>query len=239
MKKLFLVMSLSVIIIFNEGCTEEEDLLLTSLAGCETNTDFYGKMLLGQELICWNNDYPYQIGSGGTGNCGEGYEYVENPFMSLGMSLEAYDTEEAEYTSLDKIINIEIRFACEGFSTQEKFYDLISVDQYSFAESYEDFGKFIVKYQKDGETYSSLLADNSQSYVEIRDIVPIKPQFTTEPNGNNGLPASMDIQINFSGQLSNEAGDIIAIKNAEVRGKVYRQSPWGYYWEDWGKGWNE
>ena len=135
-------------------------------------------------------------------------------------------------------LDIAALFSCNDYSTQENFYQLLQSSNYAFANNYNDFGKFIIQYYTDDQLYSSINVENSSFQINVSNIEEIKPQFHTEPSGNNGVPASVDVTLTFSCLLVNSNGDHLLIENAKVNGRFYRQSPGGYYWEDWGKGWN-
>ncbi|PXY02932.1 hypothetical protein DF185_02225 [Marinifilum breve] len=220
------------------------------ISNCEITTEYFGTFILKvfskneerqikKENICWNNEYPIQIGSGGLGNCGIGYEDELNPYLSSTINISEYDISKPESNSIIRSMEIEFLSVCNDYSTQESFYNLIQNGNYKFASSRRDFGKFIVSYTAQGKTFRSVDVDNNKMQVSISDTEYIKPKFNTEPNGNNGLPASTKATLTFSCLLKNSDGEFVEIKNAKIRGKFFRQSPWGYYWDDWGKGWDE
>lgn len=254
MKKLILPSVLLLIFLSQSSCSDEEEFTpleeTPSILDCITTTERYAKALLittepedeldHTELLCWNNAHPYQISSGGSSDCGEGYEGVENPSLTMLIFLEEFDENETTRWIVKREIRVGIPFACNDYSTQESFYNLLSVGMHSFANSNKDFGKFIIEYRKqDEETYSSLNADNSDFSIEILEVVRNKPKFHTEPNGNNGNPASVDVKLLFNGNIANSKGEVIEIKDAEVSGTFYRMAPHGHYWEDWGEGWDQ
>jgi len=254
MKHLYLLKLFVIIIVFG-GCEDGE---LKPFIECETETEYYGQFILkyydenplnsgrqhtsSVDQICWNDLYPIQIGAGGNGNCGDGYEGILNPYMGLGVTLYEYDQNMPEYTSHLRGFHIQAPFACDDFSTQENFYQLLQVGEYHFASDFDDFGKFIIKFTdySDGTSiYSSEGVDNDEFRISVDSIINIKPRFHSEPIGNNGIPASIEATLNFSCLLKNGDGKYLLIENAELRGRFYRQSPWGYYWDDWGKGWDD
>ena len=256
MKRLILHSALLLIFLSQSSCLDEEELIpleeAPSVLDCNTTTERYAKALLTTtdpeeeldhtELLCWNNTHPYQISSGGTGECGEGYEDMENPYLTMRINASEFEVDDPRSRIIKRDIIIGIPFACNDYSTQEKFFNLISVGNYSFANSNKDFGRFIVEYiNMDGVViYSSLNADNSEFDVEILEVSRNKSRFNSEPNGNNGNPVSVDVKMVFNCILINDTGEVIEIRDAEVSGTFYRMAPWGdNYWEDWGEGWDQ
>jgi len=240
--------TLSILMVLLSCDKKEEE--TQPISNCDIATEYFGtftlkvysknkEKLIKKENICWNNVYPTQIGSGGLGNCGIGYEDELNPYLSSIIDLYEYDISKPESNSIIRSIEIEFLSDCNDYSTQESFYNLIQNGDYKFASSRRDYGKFIVRYNAQGKTYRSVDVDNNELRVSISDTENIKPKFNTEPNGNNGLPASIKAILTFSCLLKNSDGEFVLIQDAKIRGEIYRQSPWGYYWDDWGKGWDE
>ena len=185
--------------------------------------------------IVWNDEYPMQIASIGR----TGYDFLNNPYLSMGIVLVEYDLTKAEYSSRLRSLEIDLPFTIDDFSTQESFYNLIHEGNYNFASTEVDFGHFIIKYIIGDKIYSSINVYNSLYQIRLSDVVQLKPEFNSVPNGNNGLPASINATLTFSGLLGNEYGEFIYLKEVEIRGRFFRQAPLGNYWDDWGKGWNK
>lgn len=233
MRRLILNSILLIIFISHPSCSDEEELaplppLTPFFLECNTTTEHFGNVLLNdEELLCWSNNYPFQISSQGSGNCGEGYEDIQNPYMAMEIILWEFDEDEPEYSKYKRYLTIGIPFACNDYSTQEKFFDLISRGKYSFSSTNEDLGKFIIEYRKDGEIYSSLYADNSESVVEILEVVK------NRLSGKSAMHASMDVKLGFSCRLANNTGEkVIEINRAEISGRFTRMSPWGQEWDE-------
>ncbi|PZX55504.1 hypothetical protein LV84_02643 [Algoriphagus ratkowskyi] len=237
------------------SCLEDVD-FVPELENCEVDTDHFGQFSLAfynsnpqesssiknisYEALCWENTYPIQIGGIGTGNCGDGYEYITNPRLASGISLAEFDTAaDPDQYSYKRYLEILVSFGCDQYSTQEKFYGLLSQGDYKLAFTQDDFSAFTLNYYDGKKRYSSLGVDNSNSELNVSNLVNVKPDFNQEPAGNNGLPASVEATFTFSGLLKAEDGSYLSVENAKVRGQYYRQAPWGYFWEDWGKGWND
>ena len=238
---------LILIVVFSCDKKDEET---EPIINCDITTEYFGtftlkvysknrEKLIKEENICWNNEYPFAIGSGGTGNCGTDYEDIQSSYMSTNMDLLEYDQSKPESYSIIRSFVIAIPSECNDHSTQESFYNIFQNGHYKFASSKRDFGKFIIEYNTQGKTYSSVDVDNNKFQVSISDTENIKPNFNTEPNGNNGLPVSIEATLTFSCLLKNSDGEFVFIQNVKVRGAFFRMSPWDFYWDDWGKGWDE
>lgn len=217
------------------SCNNETD-FFPDLDTCQNLTPHFGNIQLGTKQLCWDNIYPIQVVSTGTGNCGEGYKYVAQPYLATGIGIQEYDVEAPEYSVVKSYLELMIPFACEDFSTQEKFYNLFAVGQTSFGTSWTDYGKVIISYIKDDQVYTLFENNDQQSSIEILSVEKVKPDFLSETSNKT---ASIDISFRFSVKLKNESGELINIPNAVVSGRLYRQAPYNQYWDDWGAGFDE
>lgn len=233
MKKILFAFAVLPVFLIQSSCTDDEDVIPQDLASCNPTTQYYGKVILGNELLCWSDTSLVEVSSAGSGACGNGYEYREDPFMTLGVYMREMDTISGRYRSKREIV-ISVPFACDDFSTKEKFFGLLSPENYSFSYLNQEFGKFVVEYTPaGGQTYSSLNVDNSQFAVKLVEVNKIGAHSDWSRNGNNCYPESFEIKMTFSCVLANSNGHKVTIKDAEVFGRTFRQSPWGYYWDDW------
>lgn len=185
-----------------------------------------------KENICWNDEYPVQIGSTGTGNCGLGYENITNHFLITEIALVEYDLTKPDYSSFIRHFEIGLTADCTAHSTQESFFNLFENVKYNFAVKQEDYGKFIVKFIIRDKVYSSLNVNNSNFKVDITFIEKIEPINSVEPVENYWNPASVNATLKFSCLLGSFDGEYVLIENAEIRGRFFRQSPTGYNWDN-------
>jgi hypothetical protein len=216
----------------------EEDQSPEIILSCEPSTEYYGSLILNfynsnpvqsgfrnpnrQEAVCLEDIYPVQIASTGTGNCGLGYEMNENPFLGPAISLQEYDISNPEFSVFKRYLNVMGIFSCNDFSTRESFFNLFQPGQYGFASDYEDFGNFIVELMEDGILYTSKNVSNATSNILITET-----EYITE-NGTDSVEATMVLTALLEGQ----GGKFIQVKDATIKGRFYRSSPWGIEWED-------
>ena len=105
-------------------------------------------------------------------------------------------------------------------------------DKYNFAVKEEDYGKFIVTFIIRDKVYSSLNVNNSNFKVDISDIERIEPINSVVPVENSWNPASVKATLKFSCLLGSYDGEYVLIENAEIRGRFFRQAPWGFNWDN-------
>lgn len=205
---------------------------------CEPNTAEYGGFILKfygenptqssfrnpsrQEAVCWEDSYPIDIGGSGVGNCGLGYEDVENPVMGTAISLVEYDPNAEEFTYAKRYLEVRAVFACEDFSTRASFFNLFAPAAYGFADEFDDFDKFVIEYLEDGVRYSSLGVSNTLFNVTLSDL-----EASSDEDAD-----FIRATVRFSALLRAENGDYLLVENAEVRGRFFRMSPFGVEWED-------
>jgi hypothetical protein len=218
----------------------EEDPTPEIILSCEPSTEYYGSLILNfynsnpvqsgfrnpnrQEAVCLEDVYPVQIASTGTGNCGLGYEMNENPFLGPAISLQEYDISNPEFSVFKRYLNVMGIFSCHDFSTRESFFNLYQPGQYGFASDNEDFGNFIIEFWEDGELYSSRSVVQTGSAVIITEV----EYFPDFEEGSDSVEATLI----FDAVLQGLNGKHIQVKDAKIKGKFYRSSPWGIEWED-------
>jgi hypothetical protein len=216
----------------------EEDPSYEVILSCEPSTEYYASFILNfynsnpvqsgfrnpnrQEAVCLEDIYPVQIAGTGTGNCGLGYEMNENPFLGPGISLQEYNINKPEYAELKRYLNVTGIFSCGDFSSRESFFNLFQPGQYGFASNFEDFGNFIVEFMEDGILYTSKNVSNA-----ISNILITETEYLTE-NGTDFVEATIILTALLEGQ----GGKFIQVKDATIKGRFYRSSPWGIEWED-------
>ncbi|MFD2202613.1 hypothetical protein [Shivajiella indica] len=236
MKKYSLILTALFCLIIFSSC--EDDVVPEIVFSCEPTTDFYASFILNyyttnpiqsgfkkptkQEGVCWNDVYPYQIASTGTGNCGITYEYVVNPFLATGISLQEYKLSEPEYGSFKRYINVLGVFPCEEFSSKDSFYNLFQEGQYGISSGFEDVGKFIIELWEDDILYTSKDVKNQPSSILITEVEYPETQGT----------AFVEATMKFSAVLEGQSGKHIYIQDAEVKGRFYRTSRWLLDWDD-------
>ncbi|MFD2203094.1 hypothetical protein [Shivajiella indica] len=218
----------------------EDDNSTEVVLSCEPTTGYFGSFILNyfsgnpvpsgfrnpnrQEAVCLEDIYPVQIAGTGTGNCGLGYEMNENPFLGPAISLQEYDISNPEFSVFKRYLNVMGIFSCHDFSTRESFFYLFQPGQYGFASDNEDFGNFIIEFWEDGELYSSRSVAQTGSAVIITEV----EYFPDFGEGSDSVEATLI----FDAVLQGLNGKHIQVKDAIVKGRFYRSSPWGYEWED-------
>lgn len=249
---------LSVVILFS-SCQQEDDIqpnddLSLNELKWEPKTQYFAQFyqsffnqnplsttsaqILNQQENFWEDRQPFSIQSAGSGYiCDLG---PDDPTSFLAFSVIASESipENTQPPYYKSKLEISVPFAPRAFETQESFYGLLKEGTYEFADSFLDFGSFIINYQIGDKLYSSQNVDNESFKIRVSNLIKVSPKFNEVPAGNNGLPASVDATFTFSCLLKSSDNDFLLIKNAVVRGKYYRQTLPDLYWEDWGKGWN-
>jgi hypothetical protein len=204
------------------SCSENEERTIIENLNCSTTSEQYINFKIGEEEICWIDENLTRISPSGSGNCGIGYESIENPYMAMGVRGYTY-TE--DLTEIERSIAFNITFSCASYETQSKFYNLIKVGDFSLAKSTEDFGKFYIEYYENGTFYTTRTGNQSDSRIELLEVKEVPSLY--------GLPAALEVRLKASFNLYTKDGLFFKrVSGSSVKGLFYRPNPWGQEWND-------
>jgi hypothetical protein len=231
MRQLLTILVLS----FSISCSDNEQKVFIENLNCSTTSDKYVNFKIGDDVVCWTEGNPVRFDLGGSGNCGLGYENINNPFMATGVRSYVCNPSSDNCLTIDRSIIFNITFSCASYDTQAKFYNLIKVGDFSLAKSTYDFGKFYMEYYENKTWYTTRTGNQNDSRVEVLEVKQIAPNFIILTDGSkNGMSAALEVRLRASFNLYTESGQFFKrVSGSNVKGLFYRPTPWGQEWNDY------